>query len=79
MDIKIAALRTQEQVKTADGANWPDHESLGKKHIIDMLQEVIFGNVSGEKAHRWLGWAQAATVAAGAGTLDDMKNINHKA
>jgi hypothetical protein len=44
-----------------------------------MLCKVVDGDITGEKAHRWLGWAQCAVVNSGAATLEDMKKINHAA
>jgi hypothetical protein len=41
-----------------------------------MLNQMEEQRVVGEKAHRWLGWAQAAMVGAGIGDLELMKKIN---
>lgn len=49
---------------------------LSLNHIVMMLQKIELGEVTGEKAHRWLGWAQCATVAGGVGTLETMTDIN---
>lgn len=79
MDIRVAAASTRLTVTASDPSNWPPHGPLSQTHVEDMLERIDSGEIAGEKAHRWLGWAQAACVAAGAGTLDDMKEINHDA
>jgi len=61
-------------------AHWPDAPSpLSMPHVIGMLESIEKGEIRGEKANRWLGWAQCAVVASGAGTLDEMKVINRSA
>ncbi len=78
MDLRQAAESTRHLVM--DEGKWPaEPQSLSRLHITWMLDCIESEDVMGEKAHRWLGWAQAAAVMAGAGTLDDMKEINHKA
>lgn len=49
---------------------------LGAPHIEEMLNKISTGEISGKKAHRWLGWAQAAICMLGGGTLEIMKEIN---
>jgi hypothetical protein len=51
-------------------------ESLQRDHVAEMLGKISSGEISGYKAHRWLGWAQAAIVAAEVVTLEDMKAVN---
>jgi hypothetical protein len=41
-----------------------------------LLTEIENGAVSGEKAHRWLGWAQAVICCRGGASLDELKRIN---
>ncbi len=81
MDIKIAARETASLI--ISGPNkpyWPDApESITWPHVLGMLANIADGEITGEKAHRWLGWAQCAIVAAKAGTLEEMKAINHAA
>ncbi len=80
MDIQIAAKQTKRLINKHSHDGWPALPSkLGYPHVMWMLDSIQDKCVTGEKAHRWLGWAQCAAVAAGAGTLEDMKNINHKA
>jgi len=54
----------------------PDAGDLGYPHIAGMLIRMKETQMSYGKLCRWLGWAQAAVVAAGGATLDDMKQIN---
>lgn len=76
MDLIIAAARTKARLQDAD--NLPAHHPYyGKDHIGWMLSEIIQERVTGEKAHRWLGWAQCAICMGGATTLPVFKNINH--
>ena len=52
--------------------------SLGYDHIAGMLIRIQEANppFSYGKLCRWLGWAQAAVVASGCASLEDMKAIN---
>lgn len=54
---------------------------LQPQHVRDMLSRMLLPldtihEFSDAKMGRWLGWAQAAVVAQGLGTLEDMKQIN---
>ena len=52
-------------------------ESLGLAHMRSMLARIEEGDFSESKLGRWLGWAQAALVAAGVGAgLENVKAIN---
>jgi len=56
-----------------------DIPELDFPHLLDMYNRVHSGEIefSEAKLGRWLGWMQAAVVAAGIGlTLEDMKAIN---
>lgn len=81
MNIIIAAQETKQMV--LDAASWPlskkPNDSLGRSHIANLLTKIVDGTVKGEKAHRWLGWSQAALVGTGNATLDEMKDINRRA
>ena len=81
MDIKVAAQLTLDHasmIKIND--MFPeDHPAYGKLHLFDMLDAIIDGTIGGEKAHRWLGWVQAIMCVQGAATLEQLKDINHKA
>ncbi len=51
--------------------------SLGLAHLRDMQQRIWTSEFSESKLGRWLGWAQAALVAANVGVgLEDVKQIN---
>ena len=55
----------------------PDTGPLSFPHILYM-QRRVDASFSEAKLGRWLGWAQAAVVASGCATLDDMKEINRR-
>lgn len=76
MDIREAARRTREHVQGRTEDGWPKGGMCGRAHVTWMLERIEAGEIAGEKAHRWLGWAQCSVVAAGAGALDEMKEIN---
>lgn len=60
--------------------NLPEVQAeFGKDHLYYMIDEMQSGRVSGEEAHRWLGWLQACIVMGKGATLDDMKQVNLKA
>lgn len=52
--------------------------ALNQDHLEDMRSRIT-PHFSPAKVGRWLGWAQAAVVAAGCGTLAEMKAINEAA
>lgn len=52
------------------------HAEFGKDHLRDMINAIESGSISGEKAHRWLGYLQGVLVATGGCTLDEMKTLN---
>ena len=81
MDIKIAAQETQKIAARVPA--WPNLEfivenGIDRFHVMDMMDKIMNGEVTGEKAHRWLGWAQCAIVCTGASTLKEMIQINVK-
>ena len=54
-------------------------------HLIDMYERILVADIDPDqkpfsevKLGRWLGWIQCAVVAAGFGSLEDMKQINKK-
>ena len=51
-------------------------EATSTKHLHEMLDAIEQGTVTGEKAHRWLGWAQGVICCCGGATLDQMKEAN---
>ncbi|WNM75103.1 hypothetical protein SEA_MORRIGAN_58 [Microbacterium phage Morrigan] len=56
------------------------HESLTYRHLVHLHDQVHFqpDQFSPSKLGRWLGWTQAAVVASGCATLDEMKAINKR-
>jgi hypothetical protein len=71
----------RDTVSLAEKAEMPPmsavHDSLGLAHMRSMLKRIEAGEFSESKLGRWLGWAQAALVAANVGvTLEDVKQIN---
>ena len=53
-----------------------EHDQYGKDHLKNMLTQLELGTISGEKAHRWIGWIQGCVCVGGGATLEDMKMIN---
>lgn len=51
-------------------------EAKGVPHAIWMLEGIADGYVQYDKAHRWLGYAQALLVCDGILTVDQAKGIN---
>jgi len=47
-----------------------------KAHLIFMLNSIIDGDVTGEKAHRWIGYVQGCLVYSDTSTVEEMKDIN---
>ena len=45
-------------------------------HLYDMIRQIEYGEVTGEKAHRWVGWMQGVICCRGGATLEDMKEVN---
>lgn len=67
-------------IALAEKSGMPRAGDVGLDHIKGMLSRIAGGSFSSAKLGRWLGWAQAAVVAAKCGpTLDDMKCINRDA
>ncbi len=54
-------------------------DSTSRPHLMWMIQGIQIGRVTGEKAHRWMGWIQACIVMQTGVTLEDMKRINQSA
>lgn len=82
MDVKIAAAEMLQLVIEAPmwvhlaGAK---KNGLTRLHITHLLDAIIDGTVTGDKAHRWLAWSQCAYVSFGGGTLEQVKEVNHNA
>ena len=74
MDIKAVADNMWDSV---NASNLPDeHAEYGKDHLRDMLRKLVSGEVSEEKAHRWIGWIQGCVCVGKGSTLKEMKRIN---
>tara|TARA_Y100000310_G_C20689941_1_gene821578 strand:+ start:4049 stop:4333 length:285 start_codon:yes stop_codon:yes gene_type:complete len=52
------------------------NSEFSKDHLYKMVEKIQNGHVSGEKAHRWLGWLQCAVVVFEGATFSEMKLIN---
>lgn len=78
MNMIGAAEKTMELAKAHDMELLSsDIPELDFPHLQEMLEKMKDGDMSPTKLGRWLGWMQAAVVAAQIGiTLEDMKNIN---
>ena len=76
MDIRLAARESRQLISYAQEIKVEGGEATGLYNIHEMLSLIEDGKVSGEKAHRWLGWAQGVLCCYGAGTLEQFKQIN---
>ncbi len=56
-----------------------DVDGVTIEHALWMLGGIAEGYVRGEKAHRWLGYAQALLVILDVTTLEIMKQRNRSA
>lgn len=79
MDVKVAALHSRALLEGSDIPDSGPENPTGRSHLIDMCKRIESGEITGEKAHRWLGWVQGALCTQGAGTLAEFKDINHRA
>lgn len=77
MDVERAAKNTLAYI----GDTEPSRASKGDtlQHAAWMLHGIILGYVQHEKAHRWLGYAQAILVLSAVISLSDAKRINKHA
>lgn len=51
-------------------------ECCSKKHLNEMLTKIVLQKVTGEKAHRWIGYIQGAIAMQEGATLEELKNLN---
>jgi len=58
--------------------NLPDRDKhyINKQHLIWMCYQIASGEVTGPKAHRWIGYIQGVLVCRGNYTLNEMKELN---
>lgn len=79
MDIQIAADKCRTAILNNGASRWyvPEEQyELSVGHVIAMLDQIVSGDIADEKAHRWLGWAQACMCMGNIATLDELKQIN---
>jgi len=78
---------TEEQLmaqKCLDLVDWESTEfvetkhALSARHIQDILEQVYYGKVTGAKANRFIGWAQAALCAEDFLTLNTAREMNRQ-
>lgn len=84
MDITKAAAMMQTTLvayygKSEGYSNDPVPDSCSGNHLHKMLSKICDGEITGEKAHRWLGWVQGVMTCRGMVTLEQCKAINHSA
>jgi len=74
MNVISAAKECRQYIdKCTIPENDPDY---GKDHLLEMVEKIETGIVTGEKAHRWLGYLQGVLVATGGTSLEKMKATN---
>lgn len=77
MNIRTAALQMVPLIRQASLPE--EHGEYGKDHLGDMVRKIDREQVTGEKAHRWLGYIQGVLVSSGSATLDQVKEANKAA
>ena len=55
-----------------------DEDGNSAEHAVWMLEGVMAGYIQGEKAHRWLGFAQGILVYTNKASLHDVKLANKR-
>lgn len=78
MNMIGAAEKTMEVARERMKKHVPHKSELSLIHLEEMLTKMRATDMSKAKMGRWLGWMQAAVVAATDLSLEDMKNINRK-
>ena len=58
---------------------WAIHPPPKEGGISLGTDKIESGEVTGEKAHRWLGYLQGVLVATGGTSLEEMKMVNLRA
>lgn len=79
MDIKQAAKAMRPFLDKCKSHHVDGGDATTIEHLAAMLTSIETGSVSGEKAHRWLGWAQGVVCCRGGATLEEMKAVNFAA
>jgi len=58
---------------------WPHTpHHVAKAHVLSMLDKICESEIQGEKAHRWIGWAQCAMVMSNTTTFHEVSELNRK-
>ncbi len=47
-----------------------------RAHLQGMLMKIMCDDVTGEKAHRWLGYVQGVVALREGATLEELKDLN---
>ena len=47
-----------------------------RQHLFWMIGKILDGEVTGEAAHRWLGWIQYGACLSGTIGLDQLRDLN---
>ena len=81
MNTKKAAELLLNKISTAPSVGSAERNSEGKgvDHAIWMLAGIKLGYIQSEKAHRWLGYAQALLVEGKIISLAVAKDVNREA
>ena len=57
--------------------NLPDEpEYCTRAHLQGMLMKIMLVDVTGDKAHRWLGYVQGIVAIQKGATLEQLKDLN---
>ena len=51
-------------------------DAFNKQHLLLMICKIEDEEVSGEKAHRWIGYIQGVIVSHFGATLEEIKELN---
>lgn len=76
MDVKQASKSMRPYLVKCKNTPMEGGDATSVEHLAAMLTSIETGSVSGEKAHRWLGWAQGVICCRGGATLEELKNSN---
>lgn len=56
----------------------PPGRKTDHSHLMWMLEQIEEEKVTGEKAHRWIGYIQGVLVACEVTTVEEMKALNRR-
>ena len=78
MNVKQAAQRTVDSCVNAIPLSGElSHPEWARvRHLRSMNEAIQCGAVTGERAHRWLGWLQAVAYLRGGATPEQLQRIN---